>query len=244
VAIINRTMAERYWPGTSAIGKTIRLNTQSSPPVEIVGVVGPGKYRDLGERPLPYLFLPLSQNYTGNVTLVVRSAGDPLAELPAVRKAIEAADPEMPIFDPKSMDQLIDGRTLLGPRVAAGFAGVFGLLALGLAMVGLYGVISYSVVQRTREMGIRIALGAPLPSVRRMVLSDGLRLAGIGAMIGTAGGLGLSIALRSLFFGVDPTDPKLLLIVPLTLVAVALIASYLPALRATRVDPLRALRSE
>ncbi len=244
VAVINHTMAEQYWPGTSPVGRTIRLNTLDGPPVEIVGVMADGKYRNLEERPLPYLLLPLLQNYTGNVTLVVRGADDLLEQLPAVRRAIHAVDPEMPIFDPKSLDQLIEGRALLGPRLGAGLAGVFGILALGLAMIGLYGVISYPVTQRTREMGIRIALGAPLQAVGRMVLRDGLRLAGLGVVLGTAGALGLTLIFRSLFFGVNPTDPRLLLPVPLLLIVVALLASYLPARRATRVDPIIALRSE
>ena len=244
VAIVNRTLAQQYWPGASPIGKTIRLNSAEGPPVEIVGLVGDGKYRNLEERPLPYLFLPLRQNYTGNATLVIRSAGDPLALLPAVRKAIHRADPEMPAFDAKTLEQLIEGRALLGPRFASGLAGVFGALARGLAMIGLYGVVSYSVSQRTREIGIRIALGAPLRAVRRMVVGDGLRLAGIGVIVGGATAFGLTRAIRSLFFGMDPDDAGPLLLVPLLLIVVAIIASYIPALRATKVNPVAALRAE
>jgi predicted permease len=244
VAIVNQTLAQRYWPGTSAIGKTVRLNAMSGPPIEIIGVAADGKYRGLEERQLPYLYLPLSQNYTGNATLVVRSSSDPLALLPAVREAIHRADPDMPAFDTKTMQQLIEGRALLGPRFAAGLAGVFGLLALGLAMVGLYGLISYSVSRRTREMGIRIALGAPLRSVRGMVVGDGFRVAAIGIVLGTAAAAALTRAVRSLFFGMNPSDMRLLLLVPLMLVLMAILASYIPARRATKVDPMVALRAE
>jgi predicted permease len=244
VAIVNRTLAQRYWPKESPIGKTIRLNTPEAPPVEIIGMVSDGKYRNLEETTLPYLFLPFSQNYTGNATLIVRSVGDPTALLPAVREAIHRADPEMPAFDAKTLEQLIEGRALLGPRMAAQLAGVFSLLALGLAMVGLYGLISYSVSRRTREMGIRIALGAPLQAVRRMVVGDGLRLTAVGVILGTGAAAALTQVLRSVFFGMNPEDPKLLLVVPILLVAIALVASYIPARRATRVDPMVALRSE
>ncbi|HSE67118.1 MAG TPA: ADOP family duplicated permease, partial [Gemmatimonadales bacterium] len=244
VAIVNQALAQRYWPGGSPIGKTIRLNSMSGPPIEIIGVAADGKYRGLEERPRPYLYLPLSQNYSGSATLVVRSAGEPLALLPAIREAIHNADPGMPAFDTKTMQQLIEGRAMLGPRFAAGLAGVFGLVALGLAMVGLYGLISYSVSRRTREMGIRIALGAPLRAVRGMVVGDGLRVAGIGIVLGTAGAAALTRLVRSLFFGMNPSDAKLLFLVPLVLIVIALLASYIPARRATKVDPMVALRSE
>jgi len=244
VAIVNQTLAQRYWPGASAIGKTIRLNALSGPAIEIIGVAADGKYRGLEERQLPYLYLPLSQNYTGNVTLVVRSSNDPLALLSAVREAIHRADPDIPAFDTKTMQQLIEGRALLGPRFAAGLAGVFGLLALGLAMIGLYGLISYSVSRRTREMGIRIALGAPLRAVRGMVVGDGFRVAVIGVVLGTVVSAALTRTLRSLFFGMNPGDTRLLVSVPLILIVIAVLASYLPARRATKVDPMVALRAE
>ena len=150
----------------------------------------------------------------------------------------------MPAFDTKTMQQLIEGRALLGPRFAAGLAGVFGLIALGLAMVGLYGLISYSVSRRTREMGIRIALGAPLRSVRGMVVGDGFRVAGIGVVLGTVVAAALTHLLRSLFFGMNPGDTRLLVSVPLVLIGIAVLASYLPARRATKVDPMVALRAE
>ncbi|HEU5155057.1 MAG TPA: ADOP family duplicated permease, partial [Gemmatimonadales bacterium] len=244
VAIVNQALAQRYWPRASPIGKTIRLNAVSGPPIEIIGVAANGKYRALAEPQRPYLYLPLSQNYTGNATLVVRSTSDPLALLPAIREAIHRADPDMPAFDTKTMQELIEGRALLAPRFATGLAGVFGLLALGLAMVGLYGLISYSVSRRTREMGIRIALGAPLRAVRGMVVGDGFRVAGIGIVLGTAGAAALTRLVRSLFFGMNPSDAKLLFLVPLVLIVIALLASYLPARRATKVDPMVALRSE
>ncbi len=150
----------------------------------------------------------------------------------------------MPAFDTKTMQQLIEGRALLGPRFAAGLAGVFGLLALGLAMIGLYGLISYSVSRRTREMGIRIALGAPQRAVRGMVVGDGFRVAGIGIVLGTVVSAALTRAVRSLFFGMNPSDVRLLLLVPLVLTVIAILASYIPARRATKVDPMVALRAE
>jgi predicted permease len=244
VAIVNQTLAQRYWPGASAIGKTIRLNALSGPADRDHRRGRRRQVPGLEERQLPYLYLPLSQNYTGNATLVVRSSGDPLALLAAVREAIHRADPDMPAFDTKTMQQLIEGRALLGPRFAAGLAGCFGLLALGLAMVGLYGLISYSVSRRTREMGIRIALGRRFERFAAWSWATGSGWRVSGWWWERWRRPLLTRAVRSLFFGMNPSDAKLLLLRATGSDRGRVAGELHPARRATKVDPMVALRRE
>jgi predicted permease len=243
VVIVNRTAAQRFWPGASAIGRTLRF-TAAGPAVTVVGVTEDGKYRNLTETPRPYLFLPLAQNYRGSVTLVVRTGGNPMDLVPPVRQAFAVLDPEMPLFDVKTLEGLIVGRALLGPRIAAQMAGVLGLLALALTVVGLYGVVAYAASRRAREFGIRMALGARPADVLALVLRQGVRLVAIGVGAGAVAALGVSRALRSLLFGVGTTDPLTYGAAVAVLTAVALAAAYLPARRATKVDPMVALRYE
>jgi predicted permease len=245
VAIVNRTMAERFWPGQRAIGRTLRLNSPTAPAVAVIGVAENGKYRGLTEPPRPFLYLPQLQNPTGSTTLVVRAAGgDPLALEPAVRSTLAALDPTMPLFDVKTMDQLVRGRALLSSRLAALFSTAFAALALVLAAVGLYGLVSFAVAQRTRDIGIRMALGATRGRVLSGVLRDGMTLAGLGIAAGLAGALVLTRVLGSLLFEVSPRDPVTLLLVTGLLAAITLVASWLPARRATRIEPMSALRTE
>jgi predicted permease len=245
VAIVNRTMAERYWPGQSAIGRTVRVNAAAGPAVTVIGVAENGKYRGLTEPPRAFLYLAQGQNYTASTTLVVRAAGgDPLELVPALKRTLAALDPDMPLFDVKTLDQLLRGRALLSSRLAAMFAAVFAVLALVLAAVGLYGLVSFAVAQRTRDIGIRMALGASRGRVLADVLRDGMTLATLGTAFGLAGAVALTRVLGSLLFEVSPRDPATLVIVASVLAAVTLVASWLPARRATRVDPMVALRTE
>jgi predicted permease len=244
VAIVNEAMARRYWPGRTPIGRFLRVGDPSGPPVTVVGVAETGKYRMVAEAPRPHLFLPLAQNFAPVVTIAARTSGDPLALTSAVRREVQGIDPALTFFDVKSMDQLVEGRALLPYRAGAGLVGAFGLLALALAMIGLYGVMSYAVSLRTREIGIRVALGAPRGLVLRLVVGDGLKLTFLGVALGLALSFVVTRVLRNLLLEVSATDPLTFGGVSLLLVAVAAVASFVPARRAARLDPMAALRSE
>ena len=244
VAVVSREMAERYWPGQPAVGKVFHLNTADGTAFTVIGVAADAKYRQLSEAPEPHVYIPVSQDYPAEVTLVIRAARDPLALIPMVRRAVAEVDPELPVSDVKTIDELLAGRALLMPRIAARVTSSLGVLALVLALVGLYGIVSYAVAQRTRELGIRLALGATGSGVVRLVLREGLKLAGIGIAVGMVVALVITRVARSLLFGVSPTDPLVLLLVLASLGGVALLASWIPARRAARTDPMLALRSE
>jgi putative ABC transport system permease protein len=220
------------------------LNGPDAEAVEVVGVVADGKYRNLRESPRPYLFRPLLQQYRGEATLVVRTDGDPQRLAPAVRDAVRALEPEMPLYDVKTLDQLVAGRSLLLPRLSARLALLFAGAAVLLAMVGLYGVVAFSVARRVREIGIRLALGASRRRIVLMVMRDGATLALLGVCLGLAGALASTRVLSSLLFGVGATDVATFASVSALLLGVAALAAFVPARRATAVDPLSSLRSE
>jgi predicted permease len=244
VAIVNETMARRLWPGQDPLGRRLRTSdTPAGTMMEVVGVAADGKYRQLTERPLPYVFLPYSQNPRTRVTVMVAYRRDMESALAAVRGAVTSIDPAMPVFDTKSMEQFM-GRAMMAPRLSAALAGPAGLLAAIIAAIGLYGVMAYSVSRRTQEIGIRVAVGATPGSILSLVMKRGLLLAGIGLVIGLGVALLSTRVVSILLFGVTPTDPVVFVGVPLTLALVAALACYLPARRALRVDPLTALRQE
>jgi ABC-type antimicrobial peptide transport system permease subunit len=199
----------------------------------------------LGETPKPYIFRPLKQVYQPEMTLVLHTAGDPTSLAPAIRSLVTNLDRSLPTFDVRTMDEhLRNGQALLFTRIGSAVALVFGLLALVLATVGVYGVVSYSVAQRTREIGVRVALGARLPAILRLVVGQGLRLAWIGIGVGLALSLATTGVMSSILYGVAPRDPIVLGVVGGVLTIVAAAASLVPARRATRIDPLTSLRSE
>jgi ABC-type antimicrobial peptide transport system permease subunit len=203
------------------------------------------QYFSIGEPPKAFFFRPYAQNYRSTFTLNVFTAGDPGSLTNQLRATIALLDPGLPVFDVRTMnDHVLNGRALLGTRIGAVFSAVFGLLALILASVGVYGLISYSVAQRTREIGIRVALGARMPLVIGLVVRQGFTVALIGIAVGVALTLFVTQLLSKLLYGVAPHDPLVFGAVSLTLVAVGVVASLLPARRATRVDPLAALRTE
>ena len=244
VAIITRAMARRIWPGQSALGKRFRV-TKDGPALEIVGVSGDIQYFSLGETPKPFLFRPYAQWYRSSFTLVIHTSVDPTSMTSAVRGAVASLDPTLPVFDVRSLDEHIrSGRALLGTRLGAAFSEAFGALALVLAAVGLYGLLSYAVAQRTREIGIRVALGAHTSGVLRLVVRQGLVLSAVGAAIGLVMTVAVTRLLAALLFGVAPHDPVILGAVVVILLVVGTLASMIPALRAARVDPLTALRAE
>lgn len=247
VVIINDAMAKRYWPGQDPLGRRIVMGGEDNPNsrrvCEVVGVVKTGKYRTLGEDPLPFMYLSYWQNYDPRMRLVVRTQSDPASVIAGMRRAVQALDPNLALYDVETMEQLM--LLPLFPARAAGLLlGVFGGLALLLATMGLYGVMSYLVAQRTREVGIRMALGARRTDVFTLVLGNGMRLTIVGVVIGLAGALAVTRLLGSLLYGIRPTDFVTFASVSLLLAAVAFLASYMPARRATRVDPMVALRHE
>jgi putative ABC transport system permease protein len=241
VAIINETMARRYWPNTNPIGRRIVLDAAANRTWEIVGVVGGGKYRSLRQTETAKVFRPLEQSYASWITLVVRTDGDPLRLGDAVRRELRALDPGIPLFDVRALEQHI-AQASSEERMAAQVAGAFSLLALLLASLGIYGVLAYIVAQRRREIGIRMALGARPPEIVRLVVGRGLTLATIGVAAGIPAAMLSTRLLQALVFGVAPGDFTNYSVAVALLLAVAAIATFLPARRATAVDPLVTLR--
>jgi len=242
VAIINETLARRHWLGGDAIGQRI-TSDPDEPWTTIVGVVADTRHTGPDQPTRGELFLPLAQQPARFITLAVRTAGDPLALVPAVRAEVSAIDPDLPLGRTTTMEEALDQAVAL-PRLYLSFFAFFAAVALVLAGVGLYGVVSQTVAQRTSEIGVRMALGAGARDVARLVLGQALTLVMLGVVAGTALALSLSRSLSRLLFDVSSTDPATFVTIVIVLAAVALVASWLPARRATRVDPLHALRGD
>ena len=242
--IVNQALANRFWPNEEAIGK--RLGFRSADPQlwhEVVGIVGNVKHRRLDADPKPELYFPYSQ-YPGNfMTLVARTSADPLNAIPAIRNQVLALDPDQPVFDIKTMDERLS-KSVAVSRFIMFLLGVFAALATLLAAVGIYGLMAYTVSQRTHEIGVRMALGAGAADVVSLVLKQGLKLVLAGVGIGVAGSLALTRLMESLLFEVSATDPLTFALISAVLTGVALAACFVPARRATRVDPMIALRYE
>lgn len=257
VAIVNEAMARRYWPGEDPVGRrvaldfeTMRFHPDRAPDIdipsgmrEIVGIVRDIRHGSLQSEPVPELYVSYPQRPARDMTIVVRSVGDPLSLAGPARDAIRALDPNQPIAHVETLSELL-AASIAQPRTNFLLLSVFAAVALTLAMVGVYGLLSFTVLQRTPELGIRLALGGQPRDIRQLILQEGARLVAAGVLLGLPAALALAHALRALLFGVLPTDLVTLAGAVTTLVAVALIASYLPARRATRVDPMTALRSE
>jgi putative ABC transport system permease protein len=251
VAVVNRTLARQVWPGGDAIGQRILMGGGATDSVwrTIVGVVGDVRHRGLDAEPRPEIYLPYAQFPAGTGTpqrtfrLVLRSEGDPVQLTGVLRAAVAELDPDLPVAEIQTMEEAL-GAWAAERRLTLMLVGGFALLALALGAVGVYGVMAHLVVQRTREIGIRIALGALPREILRLVLSEGAWLAGLGIAAGLAGALMATRLLASLLFGVGPTDPATFVATAAALAIVAGVASLLPALRAVRTDPMDALRSE
>jgi predicted permease len=246
VAIINAAMEKRYWLGQSAIGKQVAPASERYPLCTIVGVVPDIKHSSLREETVPEMYVAYTQKPWPsmlNMHVVLRTKADPSSFTTSVRDAVHSVDPDLPVANVTTLTTLVD-TSLSQPRFSMLLLASFGILALLLASIGMYGVISYSVLQRTQEIGIRMALGAERRNVFGMILRQGARLAGFGILIGLIAALGVTRLMASFLFGVQPTDPLTFVTVSLLLVGTALLACYLPARRATRVDPIVALRYE
>jgi len=249
VGVVNRAFARKYFGNANPIGRRFGFGGEKySSDMVIVGVVGDSTYESLRKAPAPTVYVPFAQNvarfgYTGNMFFEVCTAENPKGWIRSVRQAVRNLDKNLPLFGVKTQTEQIKQATFQ-ERLFASLTSVFGLLALLLACIGLYGVMAYSVVQRTKEIGIRMALGAEKKDVLRAVVGQGLKLAMIGVTIGIAGAFALTRFLSSLLYGVKPTDPLTFIAVTLILIGVALLACYIPARRAAKVDPMVALRYE
>ena len=243
VAIVNRAAARRLWPAGNPLGRQLRVGAIDAEPLLVVGVAQDGKYAGFNESPQPFVYRPLRQSYSGSTTIVARAAGDPAQVLALVQREVRAMDPAMPIGSARTLvDRL--ALPLFPARLTAWMLGAFGALALALAAIGLYGVMSYMVTSRTHEIGVRVALGARRADVLALVLRQGLTLTAIGLAAGVGGALLLTPLMRALLYGVSSRDALTYVSVVAVLGLVALVACLVPARRATRMDPVEALRAE
>jgi predicted permease len=240
VAVVNETMARRIWPGQDAIGKRFRCFGEDWI-IEVVGVARDAKYFTIGEDPQPFFYVPLTQHPSTAVTLHVRTEGDPAAVLGTVRGQVQSLDARMPITNVQTIGQLFD-QALWAPRMSASLLAAFGALALVLAAIGVHGVVSYSVAERTQEFGIRMAIGARPVDMLRMVLRQTLLTASIGAAFALVVAYAATRGLGNLLIGVPAGDPVTFGGTLAVILAAALAASAWPAWRASRIDPLAALR--
>jgi predicted permease len=246
VAVINETLARRFFPGVDPLGRHLAFGRRgANRPMEIVGVARDGKHGTLREETQRMVYVPHAQvtDHFGSLTFYLATAGDPLALAPAVRQAVRRVDATIPLNDLAPMTRVVD-ESLFSERLASGLSAAFGLLASLLAGTGLYAVLSFSVARRTREIGVRMALGAARGEVVGLVVRDVLGMAGAGIAIGLPLAVALGGALRSQLFGLQPTDPLTLAVATSLLLGVTALAGYLPARRATRLDPALALRHE
>jgi putative ABC transport system permease protein len=244
VVVINETLAQQYFPGEDPIGKRITINLGENPgPSEIIGIVGDVKHMSLDSETRPMAYWPHPELAYEGMTIVVRTTNDPLQMAAAVQREIQAIDPNQPVSDVRTMEQWLS-ESVARARFNALLLGLFSVVALVLASVGIFGVISYTVTQRTHEIGIRMALGASARDILKMVVGQGMLLAAVGIGAGLVASFLLTRAMTSLLFNVSTTDPVTFIFISLLLAAVAFLACYIPARRATRVDPMRALRYE
>ena len=243
VALINESMARQFWPGEDPIGKRFRMGDTKGPWKTVVGVVGDVLHKGLDAPHTIQVYLPNTQFTDSMVILAVRTSNDPASIAAAVRSEIAALDPQVPVSEVATMDEVVSA-SVANQRFGALLFLLFGAIALALTAVGIYGVISYGVAQRTHEIGIRLALGAARHEVLTLIVKEAMKPALLGAALGLCAAFGLTRLLSRLLYNVKPTDPLVFAAVLLLLIGVALLASYIPARRATRVDPMVALRYE
>jgi predicted permease len=241
VAIINQAMARRFWPGQDSLGRTIQR--MGAGDLTVVGVATDAKIRSIGEEPRSFIYRPYSQAYTSFLNVLARTSLDPERTALDLMAAGRELDPELWVWQAKAMKQHLDIVTLPA-RLSAVILSAFSVLALALAAIGLYGIVGYGVSRRTREVGIRMSLGADRATVIRMLMSSGLRLVAVGGLVGLVMAFAAAKLVSGLLFNVSSFDLMTFLLVPLVLGAAAMLAAYIPARRASRVDPASALRAE
>jgi predicted permease len=244
VAVVNEQFAKHYWPGGDAVGKHIRLESRAGTLVEILGVAQTVKYQTIFQKPIDFLYMPLAQHPVARMTLMLRSSGDPLQLVQSVRDVVRGLDPNLPMLHTMAYEDFYMNQAVNGPRIAMKLVASMGVVGLLLAIAGLYGLVAYSVSRRTREIGIRMALGAASSDVLRLVMGKGLALVGMGTVIGLAMGFGLEQLMNSMLFNAGGVDIVAYVIVVPSLFLVTMLAAYVPARRATRIAPTQALRYE
>jgi putative ABC transport system permease protein len=244
VVLINQTAARRFWPGQDPIGKPIAIGLNDfDDRAEIIGIVGDVRYGGMDQPPDPDVYVSYLQSPRDSLVVFVRTAPSPSALISAVRGEVRALNKDLPVYDVKSLRERITESTAQA-RFSAMLLAIFACIALVLAAIGIYGVMSYMVAQRTREIGIRMALGAHAANVRALVVRRGLVLTAMGISIGAVAALATTRTLATMLYQVKPDDPMTFALMASVLAVVALLATYIPARRATRVDPMTALRAE
>ena len=238
MVVVNQTLARHYFPNGDAVGRRIRVYGEHR---IVAGVVRDSKSSSLDEKPQPYVFLPFSQYFDSTSNFLVRTAGNPGSYAHAVEEAIHAVDPTLPVYGVRTLETAISA-SFFGQRIGSSFLGFFGGIALAMAAIGLYGVLAYTVTLRSREVGIRMALGSSRSAILRLILVQGMQLAGLGLSIGLILSFAVTRLMRSLLLDVSPTDAPTILMVSGLLALVAFVASLLPARRATTIDPILAIR--
>ncbi len=244
VAVVNDRFAQHYWPGEDAVGKRIRLDSRTGTLVEIVGVARTIKYQGSIETPMDFLYLPLEQHPIARMVLMLRSSGDPLQLVQPVKDVVRTLDPNLPMLQTRTYEEMYLNQAVRGPRIAIDLVGTMGVVGLLLAVAGLYGLVAYNVSRRTREIGIRIALGAASSDVMRLVMGKGLVLVGIGTAMGLAMGFGVERLMNSMLFNAGGVDIVAYAIVVPAMFLATMLAAYVPARKASRIAPTQALRYE
>jgi macrolide transport system ATP-binding/permease protein len=243
VAIVNTRFAKHFWPAGDAVGKRIRLDSSTGTPVEIVGVAETIKYQSMAS-PIDFVYMPLAQRPVARMVLMLRTSGDPRQLIPAVKDVVRSLDPNLPMLQTRAYEEFYLNQAVYGPRIAIDLVGSMGLVGLLLTVAGLYGLVAYNVIRRTREIGIRVALGAGSSDVLRLVMGKGLVLVGIGTGIGLAMGFAVERLMNSMLFDSGGVDILAYVVVVPTLLLVTMLAAYVPARRASRIAPTQALRYE
>lgn len=244
VAVVNEQFVERYWPGEDAVGKRLRLGRRDGPPVEIVGVAKTVRYRGTTEEPTEFVYLPLAQRPKARMVLLLETSGDPLRWVDPVRAIVRSLEPNLPMLETRTYQDLYRYHAVEGPGVAIQLVGTMGAVGLLLAIAGLYGLVAYNVSRRTREIGIRMAIGAGPAAVLRLVMGKGLVLVGIGTAIGLVMGVAVEQLMNSMVFHAGRVDFVAYLVVVPSMVLATVLAAYIPARRAARIAPTLALRYE
>ncbi|HEX4210289.1 MAG TPA: FtsX-like permease family protein, partial [Candidatus Binataceae bacterium] len=240
VILIDETLARHYWPNENAIGRRMWLWGKSR---EVVGIVGQVHHYGLDKQPEPTIYAPYEQMSNKAMALAVRTTMNTPALVKAVKQAVWSVDPGQPVFQIRSMDDYLSLANT-APRISTSLLAVFAAVSMLLAAIGIHGVVSYGIAQRTREFGLRMALGSTPGQLTQLVIHKGIKTAFIGLLAGMAGASALASAMRTLLYGVAPLDPAVMIGVAVLLLAVTLIANYIPARRATRIDPMEALRQD
>jgi len=244
VAVVNEQFAKHYWPNADAVGKHFRLDTRTGPSVEIVGVAQTVKYRQTTERPTDFVYLPLTQHPVPRMQVLLRSNGDPHQLVDPLNAVVHALDANLPISDVRTYSDVYRYNVVEGPGVGIHIVATMGTVGLVLAIAGLYGLVAYTVSRRTREIGIRMAIGASPADVLQLVMGKGLRLVGAGTAIGLVMGLGLERLMNSFLFNAGGVNILAYALVVPTMLIVTMLAAYVPARRAARIPPTQALRYE